>query len=104
MNETGHTHTATGEYLNDGERHWKLCACGVAVNPFKCLAKLNIAFYDSAKVELAEETVFGGKKYVGRADSDSSVGGGWDKYINSNDYYYDSYYFTLKFAETVRFV
>ena len=95
MNEAEHIH----DYASTATENGYACACGVAVNPFKGLAKAYLEPYDSTKVTLSTETLFGGKKYVAKdMASGNGIGVGNGAGLTSTEYYKE-YYYALRISE-----
>ncbi len=101
MNETEHTHDYASEKTENGYE----CVCGTAVNPFGGLVKTKTVFYDTSKVSVADNSLFGGSKIAASAigsgatfaTSDGSKGLEYTGYFNR-------YYFAIKLNNTAKFV
>ncbi len=96
INEKTHNH----DYQTATEDGYE-CGCGTVVNPFDGLVKTKTTFYDSTKVSVSENSLFGGTEYVANGlSSGNSIGYGYGVGITSTGYFKE-YYFALRVSQDV---
>ena len=100
INEKTHNH----DYQTATEDGYE-CGCGTVVNPFDGLVKTKTTFYDSTKVSVSENSLFGGIKY-NASDLASGTTFGIDDGSKGLEYtgYFDKYYFAVRLSEPANFI